>query len=78
MLQRDGRRVEAGLEEDVLERSVSHSLSISFAGSVAAHCLRAMPAFVSADILYCVFYCVSKQSEFLQTNTLINHRGSLD
>lgn len=47
-------------------------------GLSAAHCLGAMPALVSADILYCVFYCVSKHSEFLQTNTLINHRGSLD
>lgn len=44
----------------------------------AAHCLGAMPALVSADILYCVFYGVSKHSHFLQTNTLINHRGSLD
>lgn len=34
MLQRKGRRVKAGLEEDALERSVSQPLSVSFAVSL--------------------------------------------
>lgn len=34
MLQRKGRRVKAGLEEDALERSVSQPVSISFAASL--------------------------------------------
>lgn len=72
MLQREGRRFEAGLEKDVLERSVSQSLSL-LCGLSVAHCLGALPAIVSADFLYCVFYCMSKHPEFLQTNTLINH-----
>lgn len=73
MLQRKGRR------SRVRERcppEISQSVFIyCLCGLSAAHCLLSL---VSADILYCVFYCVSKQSEFLQTNTLINHRSSLD
>lgn len=37
MLQREGSRVKAGLEEDALERSASQSLSVSFAASLFAY-----------------------------------------
>lgn len=52
MLQRKGRRVKAGLEEDALERSVSQSVFIHLSGCLSAHSQYIV--FVRASIRLCV------------------------
>ncbi len=77
MLQRKGRRVKAGLEEDALERSVSQSLSVSSAVSLLTPgslslCVRELS---SARILHvfvrlCVLLC--EQTFWISSNKHVN------
>lgn len=61
--------------------SLYPSLSLSLR-SQPVHCLCVCKrSCLCTSCMYsraCVFYCASKHSEFLQTNTLINHRDSLE
>lgn len=89
MLQREGRRVRAGLEEDALERSVSQSLSVCVSASShldyrefivsvrAGDRVSCASARVCTSASVCFTAQVSKHSERLQTNALINHRDGV-
>lgn len=75
MLQRKGRRVKAGLEEDALERSVSQSLSVSFAVSLLTAsslflCVRASEQIRRAFVCLCVSLC--KQTFKISSNKHVN------
>lgn len=89
MLQRKGRRVKAGLEEDALERSVSlyPSLWLSLSLSPRSQPSPLSLCSASARVLctsgvhsarLCVLLCKQTFRIPLQTNTLINHSDSLE
>lgn len=77
MLQRKGRRVKAGLEEDALERSVSQSLSVSLAVSPLAAsslslCVQALVSVYILHVFACLCVLLCEQTFGISSNKHVN------